>query len=61
VSIPVETWFPEELVAQGETSGDTALRGEACSAASFFQEPYMSGRVVRIEATDYFVLEVTAN
>ncbi|MEJ7624623.1 MAG: hypothetical protein WKF34_11585 [Pyrinomonadaceae bacterium] len=60
VSLPVETWFPEELVAQGEMSGDSALRGLACPANSFFQEPYLSGRIARIESTDYFVLEVSA-
>jgi hypothetical protein len=60
VTIPVETWFPEELVAQGENSGDSELRGRAYRADAFFQEPYTSGRIIRIEGTDFFVLEVTA-
>jgi hypothetical protein len=60
VSIPVQAWFPQELVAQGEISGDNTLKGQAYPANSFFQEPYMSGRVARVEGTDYFVLDVTA-
>ena len=60
VSLPVEPWFPDELIAQGEMSGDSALRGQAYVANSFFQEPYTAGRVIRIEGTDYFILEVSA-
>ena len=60
VDIPVQAWFPEELVAQGEMSGDSTLKGQAYPANSFFQDPYTSGRIARIEGTDYFVLDVTA-
>lgn len=59
-TIAVETWFPEELTAQGETSGDGALRGHAYPANAFFQEPYALGRITRIDGTDFFILEVTA-
>lgn len=55
-----ETWFPPELIAQSEMSGDDSLNGLAYSADSFFQEPYTAGRIVRIEGTDYFVLELSA-
>jgi len=44
----------------GELSGDDSLKGLAYSADSFFQEPYTSGRVIRIDGTDYFVLELSA-
>jgi hypothetical protein len=60
VSIETETWFPDELMAQGDLSGDNALKGTAFPANNFFQEPYTSGRIVRIEGGDYFVLELTS-
>ena len=58
--IAVENWFPDELVAQGEMSGDNALKGLAYPANAFFLEPYTSGRITRIEGGDYFVLELIA-
>ena len=60
VEIAVETWFPDELTAQSETSGDSALKGLAYSANSFILEPYTNGRITRIEGGDYFVLELSA-
>lgn len=60
VTLPSESWFPSELIAQGELSGDDSLKGLAYAANSFFQEPYTSGRIVRIEGTDFFVLELSA-
>lgn len=60
VSVPTQKWFPAELVAQAEMSGDNTLHGQAYPANAFFQEPYTTGRITRIEGTDYFVLDVTA-
>jgi len=60
VSIPVETWFPDELTAQSDISGDSTLKGRAYPANAFYQEPYTSGKITRIEGGDYFVLELTA-
>ncbi len=60
VSLPVEAWFPHELIAQGEMSGDSTVKGTAYGANAFFQDPYNSGRITRIEGMDYFVLEVSA-
>jgi len=59
VSLPSETWFPAELIAQSATSGDHNLKGQAYAANAFYQEPYIHGRVTRIENTDYFVLELS--
>lgn len=59
VTVSSESWFPSELIAQGELSGDDSLKGLAYSADSFFQEPYTSGRIVRIDGTDFFVLELS--
>ena len=58
--ISPETWFPDELIAQSEMSGDNALKGQAYAANGFLQEPYSVGKVTRIEGTDYFVIEATA-
>jgi hypothetical protein len=58
--IESESWFPAELIAQSEMSGDDTLKGEAYAANDFFQPPYSEGRITRIENTDYFVLELTA-
>jgi hypothetical protein len=59
VTIPSERWFPAELTAQGDMAGDDMLKGTAYAADAFFQEPYTAGRVVRIDGTDYFVLELS--
>jgi len=55
-----ETWFPDELIAQSDMSGDSSLRGQAYPANRFFQEPFTSGRLVRVDGSDYFVLDLTA-
>lgn len=60
VNIPVETWFPSELIAQSEMSGDSSLKGLAYAANIFYQVPYTAGRITRIESSDYFVLELSA-
>ncbi|MBK6723605.1 MAG: hypothetical protein IPG58_10155 [Acidobacteria bacterium] len=52
-----EVWFPEELIAQSEMTGDNALKGQAYPANGFLQESYTSGKVTRIDGTDFFVLE----
>ena len=60
VTIPSESWYPAELVAQSEMSGSDGLTGTAYAADEFFMEPYTSGRIVRVRDTDYFVLQLTA-
>ena len=61
VAIPSESWFPEELVAQSDVSGDSALKGTAYPANQFFLEPFTKGRITRVNETDYFVLELTSD
>ena len=60
VSISSTTWFPPELIAQSEMSGDDTLNGKAYAADQFFLDQYSAGRIIRIENTDYFVLELLA-
>jgi hypothetical protein len=61
VEIDIEDWFPQELKAQAQLSGMEMLKGTSYGANNFYNIPYGSGRIVRIEGTDYFVLELTAS
>ncbi len=58
--IGTESWFPAELVAQSDQSGDDSLKGISYAANDFYQAPYTDGRIIRVENTDYFVLELIA-
>jgi hypothetical protein len=60
VSVAPEAWFPAELVAQSETTGDDMLNGQSYAANAFFQEPYNDGRITHIDQTDYFILELSS-
>jgi len=55
-----ELWFPAELIAQADNSGDDTLNGTTYAANAFFQPPFTDGKLTRIQGTDYFVLELTA-
>ena len=59
--VGVESWFPEELTAQAQLSGVEMLKGTAYGANEFFNIPYGSGRITKIEGTKYFVLELNAD
>ena len=59
-SVDAQSWFPDELTEQSDLHGDAPLKGKAYPANPFFQDAYQSGRIVRIEGTDYFVLELAA-
>lgn len=59
--INTEDWFPAELVAQSQLSGDETLKGTAYPANDFIQQPFNNGRIVRINDTNYFILELIAN
>ncbi|MEO7539994.1 MAG: hypothetical protein ABIV21_08190 [Pyrinomonadaceae bacterium] len=60
VQLSAETWFPDELIAQSDMRGDSVLRGTAYPANRFFQEPFSSGSLIRVEGSDYFILDLTA-
>lgn len=57
--IDAEIWFPPELIAKSQETGDEFLKGSAYAVNEFIQSPYKSGRLTRINDTDYFVLELT--
>ncbi len=60
VTIQSEPWFPDELIAQGGLSGDVTLKGSSYAANAFFQDSFNDGRIIRVEGTTYFVLELSA-
>lgn len=59
-NIGTEPWFPAELIAQSDLSGDDTLKGDSFSATDFFQPPYSDGKITRVEGTNYFILELFA-
>lgn len=58
--VDAEMWFPPELIAKSQETGDEYLKGTAYAANSFMQPPYINGRLTRINDTDYFVLELAS-
>lgn len=59
VEIGTEDWFPEELTAQTQLSGNESLKGNSFAASGFLNPPYAHGKLVKVQNTDYFVLELT--
>jgi hypothetical protein len=57
--IEPEDWFPPELIAQSEISGDELIKGNSYAANDFVKSPYTGGKLTRIVNTDYFILELT--
>ena len=55
-----EEWFPAEVISQAEISGEANVSGVAYAANDLFLPPYNAGTLTRIENSDYFVLELTA-
>jgi hypothetical protein len=58
VTMNAENWFPAELIALTQMSGDETLKGTTYAAADFYQPPYLDGKLTRIENSNYFVLEL---
>lgn len=53
-----ETWFPPELIAKSQESGNESIKGKTYAANEFYQTPFLNGKLTRIEGTDFFVLEL---
>jgi hypothetical protein len=60
IEIEPERWFPPELIAQSQQSGNETIKGKTYAADEFFQSPYLQGKLTRIEGTNFFVLELFA-
>jgi hypothetical protein len=59
IELEAENWFPDELVARSDFSGDRVLKGIVYPADSYFAAPYTKGRLLLLEGTDFFILEVS--
>lgn len=59
-SIDAESWFPAELIAKSDATGDTSLKGIGYSAEDFAKPPYVQGNLIYIEGADFFVLNLQA-
>src|SRR3982750_1248981 len=57
-SVDSESWYPAELAAQSNVSGDGKIAGQSYAADEFLQEPSVQGKVTHIANTDYFILEL---
>ena len=55
-SIEPETWFPAELIAKSDTTGDKTLKGIGYGVEKFAKNPFNTGSLMKIDDTDYFVL-----
>ena len=58
--IYAENWFPAELIAQSQMSGNGTLKGNSFAANEFAKAPFIDGKLTRIINTDFFVLELTS-
>ncbi len=59
-TLTVESWYPSELLAQSEMSGEATIKGQSYPAAPFLNPPYTKGKITRIENTDYFILQISS-
>ncbi|HLM00612.1 MAG TPA: hypothetical protein VK400_06120 [Pyrinomonadaceae bacterium] len=61
VEVGTEQWFPLELNAQSRLSGNESLKGNSYAPTDFIQLPYKNGRLIKIEDSNYFILELSMN
>jgi hypothetical protein len=59
IEIAAERWFPQELTAQSDISGDQVLRGTIYSGDVFFKDSFNKGRIIKLDGSDYFIVELT--
>ena len=58
--ISSENWFPAEITAQSQLSGNESVKATAYDARDFYKPPYKDGKLMRVNETNYFVLELTS-
>jgi hypothetical protein len=57
--LPAERWFPQELIAQSDIAGDQVLRGTTYKTDIFFKGAFNKGRIIKLDGSDYFIVELT--
>ena len=61
VEAPVEQWFPAELIAMSETTGEMAVPATSYPAHEFYQAPFNAGTISMINDTDYVIVELQSS
>jgi hypothetical protein len=61
VEVSVEPWFPAELTAMSETTGENTVPATSYPANEFFQAPFNSGTVSLVTDTDYVIIELQSS
>ena len=59
-TLTVESWYPNELIAQGELTGESTVKGRSYPAEPFLNPPYTKGKITHVENTDYFILQISS-
>lgn len=59
-AIDVRSWFPKELITNSEMNGDADLEGAMLPIDAFVQPPFTKGRIIKIDNTDHYVIEFSA-
>ena len=59
-TLPVESWYPTELIAQSEMTGESTVKGESYPAEPFLNPPFTKGKISRVEGTDYFIIQISS-
>ena len=59
-TLSVEGWYPAELIAKAELSGESLIHGRSFQVDTLVNPPYTKGKIIQIENTDYFILQMSA-
>lgn len=59
-TMSVETWYPAELIAQSDLTGESTVKAQSYPAEPFLNPPYTKGRISRVENTDYFIVQISS-
>lgn len=59
-TITVESWYPAELIAQSELTGESTVSGQSYPAEPYLNPPFTKGKIIRVEGTDYFILQLSS-
>ncbi len=59
LELEAEKWFPDELVARSDYSGDRILKGITYPVESFLAEPYKKGVFMKVDGTEFFILDIS--
>ena len=59
VELAAERWYPQELIAQSDTAGDQVLHGTTFVTNIFYKDSFDKGKVIKLDGSDYFVLEIS--